>query len=249
MKIAILSDIHGNAFALDTVIGDLKREPVDQIVCLGDAIQGGAQPAQTVARLRELGCPVVMGNADAWLLSGVETGAEPISEARKRQLDAVREWSLSQLSDEDKAFIAAFHPTVEIPLEDGRKLLCFHGSPTSFDDILLPATPEAEFQALLTPHLPAHMTGGHTHLQQVRPIGTSDCLFFNPGSVGLAYSHNHAQDHFRASPWAEYAMLTVVQQRTALEFRRVPFNTDVLIEIYHSSGRPYADDAIAQYQA
>ena len=70
MKIAIISDIHGNAFALDTVLGDLKREPVDQIVCLGDAIQGGAQPAQTVARLRELGCPVVMGNADAWLLSG-----------------------------------------------------------------------------------------------------------------------------------------------------------------------------------
>ncbi|MBI1258862.1 MAG: hypothetical protein GC204_15440 [Chloroflexi bacterium] len=249
MKIAIISDIHGNAFALDTVIGDLKRDPVDQIVCLGDAIQGGAQPAQTVARLRELGCPVVMGNADAWLLSGVETGAEAPSEARKRMLDSVREWSLSQLSDEDKAFIAAFQPTVEIPLDDGRKLLCFHGSPASFDDILLPTTPDDEFQAFLAPHLPAHMTGGHTHLQQVRPIGTTDCLFFNPGSVGLAYSHNHAQDHFRASPWAEYAVLTADAGRVALEFRRVAFNASVLIEIYRSSGRPYSDDAIAQYRS
>src|SRR5438309_2610565 len=148
MKIAIISDIHGNAFALDTVIGDLKRETVDELVCLGDAIQGGAQPAQSVAWLREIGCPVVMGNADAFLLSGLETGAEAPTAARKRMLDSVREWSLSQLSDEDKAFIASFQPTVEIPLEDGRTLLCFHGSPTSFDEIILPTLPEAEFQAI-----------------------------------------------------------------------------------------------------
>ena len=207
MKIAIISDIHGNAFALDTVIGDLKREPVDQIVCLGDAIQGGAQPAQTVARLRELGCPVVMGNADAWLLSGVETGAEAPSEARKRMLDSVRDWSLSQLSDEDKAFIAAFQPTVEIPLADGRNLLCFHGSPTSFDEIILPTTPEDEFQAIFAAHLPALVTGGHTHLQQIRPIGTTDNFFFNPGSVGFAYGHGQAEGTFHANSWAEYAVL------------------------------------------
>ena len=42
------------------------------MVCLGDAIQGGPQPAQVVSRLKELACPVVMGNADAWLLTGVE---------------------------------------------------------------------------------------------------------------------------------------------------------------------------------
>ncbi|HEX9441554.1 MAG TPA: metallophosphoesterase, partial [Roseiflexaceae bacterium] len=99
MRIAIISDIHGNCFALDTVLGDLRRDAIDQVVCLGDAIQGGAQPAETVARLRDLGCPVVMGNADAWLLTGEETGAEaPASE----RLKAIREWSLAQLSDADR---------------------------------------------------------------------------------------------------------------------------------------------------
>ena len=69
MRLAVISDIHGNCFALDAVLADLRAdlEPVDATVCLGDAIQGGPQPAETVARLRELGCPVVMGNADAWL--------------------------------------------------------------------------------------------------------------------------------------------------------------------------------------
>src|SRR5690349_17179247 len=76
MRIAVISDIHGNCLALDAVLADLQRDGVDWIVCLGDAIQGGAQPAETVARLRDLGCPIVMGNADAWLLTGEETGAE-----------------------------------------------------------------------------------------------------------------------------------------------------------------------------
>src|SRR6478736_4290910 len=138
MRIAVISDIHGNCTALDAVLADLRLHPTDQVVCLGDAIQGGAQPAETVARLRGLTCPVVMGNADAWLLTGQETGGGPVTE---KQL-AVREWSLSQLSSDDIEFSRGFRPTVEIELDAARSLLCFHGSPRSFDDIILPETPE-----------------------------------------------------------------------------------------------------------
>src|SRR6266496_5259634 len=76
MRVAIISDIHGNDFAFDKVETDIQKQNVDQIVCLGDAIQGGAQPAAVAQRLQRLNCPVVMGNADAWLLSGVETGED-----------------------------------------------------------------------------------------------------------------------------------------------------------------------------
>src|SRR6476661_3126533 len=109
MRVAIISDMHGNGVAFEAVLRDLESVGCDQIVCLGDAIQGGAQPAETVARLRSLGCPVVMGNADAWLLSGVDT-AEPASE----ELRQMREWTLAQLSDDDRTFISGFVPTVEI---------------------------------------------------------------------------------------------------------------------------------------
>lgn len=246
-RIAVFSDIHGNALALEAVLKDLEHDHFDHMVCLGDAIQGGPQPAQVVQRLRELECPVVMGNADAWLLSGQETGDEDISPQRRVKLDAVREWSLAQLSPEDRDFIAGFQPVVELPLDEGRSLLCFHGSPASFDDFILPSTPEEEFQRLLSPHLPRLLCGGHTHLQQLRRLGVSESFFFNPGSVGLAYSHQQTEEGFRADAWAEYAVLTSEGARAGLEFRRVPFDAAQLVEVYLHSGRPFAEDAAAQY--
>src|SRR5262245_4453364 len=149
MRVAIISDIHGNCIALKAVLADLGQDKIDQLVCLGDAIQGGPQPAEVVAQLRELACPVVMGNADAWLLTGEETGNEPISAERLAKLNEVRVWSLAQLSAEDRAFIAGFQATVSIPLSPNRNLLCFHGSPASFDEIILPETPEEKFQEVL----------------------------------------------------------------------------------------------------
>ncbi len=247
MRIAVISDIHGNCIALDAVLVDLRRDTADQVVCLGDAIQGGPQPAQVVARLREMACPVVMGNADAWLLSGEETG-EVIDPERLRKLREVRIWALGLLSDADRSFIAQFQPTVEIPLGGDRSLLCFHGSPTSFDDIILPTTPEPEFEAFLARYVPRIMTGGHTHMQQIRRIGASDSFYFNPGSVGFGYSHNQPDGQFRANPWAEYAVLTAEDGRISLDFRRVPFDVQALIAVYQASGRPYADEAVGQYQ-
>jgi putative phosphoesterase len=190
MRIAILSDIHGNCVAFDKVLNDLQQRPVDRVICLGDAIQGGPQPAQVVARLRELGCGVVMGNADAWLLSGEETGNESMSDERRLSLNAVREWTLAQLSLTDRAFIQAFKPTIKVELEAGRKLLCFHGSPVSFDDVmLLDISQEALFKYLGA--YDAHvMTGGHTHVQYLCRLSSDARFFFNPGSIGSAYSHH-----------------------------------------------------------
>ena len=248
MRIAIISDIHGNCVSLDTALADIRRDGVDQIVCLGDAIQGGPQPAAVVARLRELGCPVVMGNADEWLLNGEETGHEHFSAERLRKMHEVRAWSLTQLADDDRAFIAQFKPTVELELDGGLALLCFHGSPASFNDIILPTTPEDEFQGYLGGYVPRIMTGGHTHMQQIRRLVATDSFFFNPGSIGLAYSHGQPKDRFHTDPWAEYAVLSVENGRIALDLRRVPIDLQALVDVYRSSGRPHAADMIAQYQ-
>ena len=245
MKLIIISDVHGNCVALDAVLADIQHESGDKIVCLGDAIQGGPQPAEVVQRLRELGCPAVMGNADAWLLDGEETGAEEISTERLHKLHIVREWSLTQLEAADRTFISEFLPTIEIPLSPERSLLCFHGSPTSYDDLIFPYTPEEEFQRLLNPFADHILTGGHTHMQQIRRLG--DSFFFNPGSVGLTYNHQQDEAGFRTDPWAEYAVLTAENGRIRLEFRRVPFDVAALLRAYQDSGRPFAEEAVAQY--
>lgn len=246
MRVAIISDMHGNDLALEAVEADIQNQSIDQIVCLGDAVQGGPQPAEVVQRLRRLNCPVVMGNADAWLISGEETRDEGIPPERLKKMGEVRNWSLSQLTEEDRAFISNFQPTVTLQLKDGIDLLCFHGSPTSFDDVILPTAPEEEFHKFLGAHTGQILTGGHTHAQQIRRIGKH--FFFNPGSVGFAYSHNQPDDDFHADPWAEYAILTAENSQTSLEFRRVPFDPEEMIRIYRESGRPFAEEAISQYQ-
>jgi putative phosphoesterase len=247
MRIAVISDMHGNDVAFDAAEADIKRQNVDQIVCLGDAIQGGPQPAAVVQRLRLLNCPVVMGNADAWLISGVETAEEGIPPQRLKKMGDIRTWSLSQLTEDDRAFISNFQSTVTIRLEDGLDLLCFHGSPTSFDEVILPAAPEDEFQKVLGPYADRILTGGHTHAQQIRRNGK--LFFFNPGSVGFAFSHHQPEGQFFADPWGEYAILTVEKDQPSLEFRRIPFEVQELIRIYRASGRPFADEAVAQYQS
>jgi putative phosphoesterase len=246
MRTLIFSDIHGNAVALDALLADVKGEAFDQMVCLGDAIQGGPQPAETVAQLRELGCPVVMGNADDWLLTGQASDAERSDEAREHKLNAVRHWSLAQLSDADQAFIHAFKATVEIPLTEGRKLLCYHGSPQSFDHVILPTTPEEEVRHFLEPDEQTIYTGGHTHMQFIRHLGRT--FHFNPGSVGFAWRHGQDAAHFKADPFAEYAVLTYEPQRIRLEFRRVLLDVERLQQAYKTSGRPYTEEALAQYQ-
>ncbi|MEW6084444.1 MAG: metallophosphoesterase family protein [Chloroflexota bacterium] len=246
MRIAVFSDIHGNNIAFEAVLADIKVQGADQIVCLGDAIQGGPQPAEVVQGLRALNCPVVMGNADAWLLSGIETGDEGIPPERLKKMEDIRLWSLSQLNDDDRAFIASFQPTVTIPLGENLDLLCFHGSPTSFDDIILPHVPKEVFEKYLGAYADRILTGGHTHAQQIRRNG--DLFFFNPGSVGVAYSHYQPEGKFHVDHWADYAILTVENGQPSLEFRRVPFEVNELIRIFRASGRPFGEDAVEQYQ-
>jgi predicted phosphodiesterase len=244
MRIAILSDIHGNDVALEAMLADLRRDPPDQTVCLGDAIQGGAQPAEVVHRLRDLACPVVMGNADDFLLTG--TVKNPGETSSAQQL-AVRAWQLGRLSEDDRRFIQSFQPTVEIPLGDGDSLLCFHGSPHSFNDVIFPHTPEDEFKRMFEGTTALAFCGGHTHLQTLRRLGGS--LFFNPGSVGLVVDNRPAHTlPLRADPWAEYAMLSYDAGRLALEFRRAPYDAQQWISVLRSSGRPDAEAQIALYQ-
>jgi predicted phosphodiesterase len=138
-----------------------------------------------------------------------------------------------------------FKPTVQIQLDEERVLLCYHGSPKSFDHIILPQTPDEEVRQYLEPQEHIIYTGGHTHMQFIRHFGRT--FHFNPGSVGVAYRHDQPDDHFRLDPWAEYAILSYHSGNLSLEFRRISFDMQQLISIYNTSGRPFAESSIAEY--
>ncbi|MBA2359216.1 MAG: metallophosphoesterase family protein [Actinobacteria bacterium] len=161
MQLALISDIHGNDVAFGEVTADLERVGCDGAVCLGDVGQGGPQPQETLNRLRGLECPVVMGNSDAFLLEVPDDSPEPVTE---RQL-AVREWSLGKLDADDLDFIRSFSPTVELALDGEARLVAFHGSPRSYDDVLLPSSEGPALEPFRGTGA-ALLAGGHTH-----PVG------------------------------------------------------------------------------
>jgi predicted phosphodiesterase len=244
-RIALISDMHGNAVAFDAVLRVLEAESFDEIVCLGDVAQGGPQPAECVDRLRELECRCVFGNSDEFLLT-LEPGQEAMDEERLVRLLAVAEWSAGQLRPERLAFLRSFEPTVEIDLEDGRRLLCFHGSPSSNEDVVLPETERAQIEKMIGGHPADAFAGGHVHLQWIRRLGRS--LWFCAGSVGLVYEHGVPEDELRFDPWAEFAVLTSEGERLAVEFRRVPFDANRVVRAFEASGMPHADGAAAMWQ-
>ena len=167
-----------------------------------------------------------MGNADWYVLTG-DPGVEPETENQR----LAREWSLEQLSESDREYVRSFAPTVDEP-----PVLAFHGSPGSFEDVILPSTPEEDFRRLLgNPDAPI-LAGGHTHQQFVRRRGGS--TFLNPGSVGLSYDHATIEDVARFDPWAAWAVVEENEGRLSIEFRRAPFDPEEVAAAIEASGLP-----------
>lgn len=241
MRIGVVSDIHGNCVALDAVLADVVTHPVDRWVCLGDALQGGPQPSEVAERLRELDCPVVLGNADAFVLDGL-SGEPEITE----QLRVVREWTYEALGPRGIEFVRTFRPTIEVDLGTAGTLLCFHGSPESYDTIIGPDTPPEGLRAELGGRGARTMCGGHIHRQWT--VSLDGWTFFNPGSVGLAYNFYLPPDRFHLSPHAEFAILHVDDDRVGIELLRVPFDLDDLDEAARTSGHPQADTLAASFR-
>jgi predicted phosphodiesterase len=239
VRLALLSDQHGNDVAFRAALADVERLDVDEIVCLGDVAQGGTEPAQTLDRLAAVGCETVLGNADAFLLEVPADSPEPLTE---RQLE-VREWTLSQLGPPHLEQLRSFAPVVRRKL-DGVSLLLFHGSPRSYDDVLLPELGGEALEPFLG-HDAALLAGGHTHLQWTRRIG--DALYVNPGSVGISYDRHADPPVLRSL--AEWALVTVSDGAVSVELRQVPYAVEDVRAAAGQSGRPYADEWAAQWES
>lgn len=225
MRVGLISDIHGNLLALEKVLADLERDPPDEILCLGDVAATGPRPRETVERLREAGFPVVMGNADAELLRPIPE--KQGSDDNMRRIADIDRWCAEQLSSADLDYLREFRPTLETSLDHGRTLLCFHGSPRSFDDAIVATTLEGELGRMFSGHGATVMAGGHTHAQLVRQYRGTNVL--NPGSLGLNPSG------------AEYAMIESTDDRLRIELRHLPLPGEAVAREALDSGMPHAE--------
>ena len=153
--------------ALEAVLADLERQRLDRLVCLGD-ICFGPQAHECLARVRELGCPVVLGNWDSLVDRRLPAGRRP---GRDHALRDRRAGGRSSSPTRTDAFVRTFVPTLDVPLEDGRACSASTArrtrSPTGSSRRRPTTTSSTMFDGVDAPVL----VGGHTHLQMLRRFG------------------------------------------------------------------------------
>lgn len=235
MRIAILSDIHGNIAALDAVLADVAARGVDVIVNLGDILSGPLFPVETADRLMALDLPTIRGNHERQLLEDAPDamGASDLFAAERLRTD-------------QKAWIAAL-PATRWLSDD---VLMVHGTPDSdlapFLETVTPAgmrAATAEEVAARADVASAKRAGlilcGHTHLPRMIRLADGR-LVVNPGSVGLpAYAEEHPFPH-RAetgSPHARYAIAEKADGPWSAELLTVGYDWEEAARAAEAHGR------------
>ncbi|MBI5921532.1 MAG: metallophosphoesterase family protein [Betaproteobacteria bacterium] len=238
MRIALLSDIHGNLAALEAVAQDLQRRSVDAVINLGDSLSGPLLPLETAQFLMAQDWLHLAGNHERQLLTATADESEPSDT-----------YARSMLTQQELGWIAALRPRCDYNSEI---LLC-HGTPRHDKEYLL-ETVEHGRTRLATPSEIGERLGvvsatliacGHTHVP--RSVRTErGQLIVNPGSVGLpAYDDDNPCFHVveNGSPDARYGIVERRGGGWIAELIAVPYPHAAMAQLARQRQR--ADWAVA----
>lgn len=236
MRIGVISDVHGNLPALEAVLARLEDESIDRYVCLGD-IAVGPWASECVKRLRALGPDMIMGNWDAWILDGDPPCADTV--VGRMLLEMGSFWA-NRLDDSDLAFMRSAKLELKIDGPDGSKgIVCFHGSPRSYNEPILASSPTEKLSHMLEKYSSVVVLVGHTHIQMTRRMPFT--IIVNPGSVGLPF-YEWPATAARVAPWAEYGIVDFESEdEVHIDLRRTPYDYESVMEYALSSGVPHAE--------
>ena len=245
MKIALIADIQGNALALQTALQHITSPPnskLNHIISLGD-IASGSQPKQVIQLLQDFECLMIMGNMDAVILDPEPYQGVDESERKFSEMDA---WCHAQLSQSDKDYMRNFQSSMNISLDENTQLLACHGSPTSYDDVLVTTTSDND----LAPHFPTDhntiLAVGHMHESLLRRFRNH--WLINPGSIGLPHAYTSSGEKSRHPLIAEYAMLTFTNGNLSAAFHQIPYDPILFKQQVLQSGMPHATWFLDQWQ-
>jgi putative phosphoesterase len=222
MKVALISDIHGNLVSLQAVLADIALVAPDRIVCLGDVALDGPQPREVIQQLQALDCAMVNGNCEDIL---VRAASGDVDEGDEHGAVLAR-WGVDQVGSDGIAYLRSFSPRVRVKLGDGVDILCFHGSPRSNQEPILPATSEAEIDAMVESYSATVLAYGHIHRPVVRPHRNG--LLVCVGSVGAPFDPASPPEQMLHPPYAEYTVIGWQDGRLSTEFRRVPIDVQAV---------------------
>lgn|SRR5579864_4822413 len=230
MRIAIVSDIHGNRTALEAVLGDLQKTSPDLILQGGDLADAGASPVEIVDHIRDLGWRGVVGNTDELIFrpESLEEFANQ-SSAPASLWAAIRGMAatIRDMLGEERVNWLRGLPQVHI--QDHMALL--HASPESLWRAPTPEATDAELQSIYGSLRRPIIVYGHIHRPYIRTfpsLAFGNELIANTGSVGMPYD---------GDPRASY----LVFDDSRPTIRRVEYSVEREIKALCSCGLPHAD--------
>jgi len=216
-RVAVISDVHGNAVALEAVLAEVEREAPELVVFGGD-LTWGPQPRETLDLVAGLGTPAayVRGNAERGLL-------DPADEPTER-----RTWMREHHTDADMAFLATFAEQLVIEIDGlGPTRFC-HGSPRSDEELVTPRTPDERVHAFMEGVAERVVVTAHTHLQFDRRVDVVRSI--NAGSVGMPYEDR------RGAFWALLG--------PDVDLRRTDYDLDRAVAGYRATDDPLAEQMV-----
>jgi len=226
MKLAILSDIHANLHALQAVWDNLEASKLDAVYCLGDLVDYGAYPNETIAFIRERQLPTVMGNYDEGVgFDKDECGCLYKNAVQEQLGERSLRWTCAITTRENKDYLKALPQQIQIEAASHR-LMLVHGSPRKINEYLYWDRPDASFERIARQAGAEIILFGHTHLPYKKQV--SETWFINCGSVGKPKDGN---------PRAGYVMLRT-GTKTRIEFRRVPYDIAAAARAVRESDLP-----------
>jgi predicted phosphodiesterase len=230
MRIAILSDIHGNRTAFEAVLADLRQTSPDLIFHGGDLADAGASPVEIVDCIRDLGWPGVVGNTDEMLFRpesleefASQSSAPPSLWAAVRQMAAVTRTMLG----EDR--IAWLRGLARVQIQGPMALV--HASPETAWRAPTPEATDAELESVYGPLGQSIAVYAHIHRAYIRSVRSPQLrerLVANTGSVSLSYDGDRR---------ASYLLL----DGSSPTIRRVEYDVEKELTALSSCGLPHAD--------
>ena len=232
-KIAIISDIHGNLEALNSVLRDIKERKIEKIFCIGDIVAKGTHQEECVNLIKD-NCEVVLkGNCDAYFTSKIDRKTKP--EIELKRID----WIDSKLSDESKEFLKSLPYSFEFYLS-GRLVRLFHATQEKINGFIGNID---TIERLYSLFLPSENTisnkkadvvvYGHIHTPFIQRIYNRTII--NSGSVGNSidvFRNKEKDADVRNTTLANYVILSGkydskdINEKISFEIVSVPYDIE-----------------------
>jgi putative phosphoesterase len=226
MRIAVLSDIHGNGIALDYVINDIKNQNIDKVIILGDVVMKGPMPSEVMKELKKLDILAwIKGNTDEWFKE-INEYFKPKNH-KEKELYEYYKYVETKLTEEDIEFINNL-PVRSSLIINELKILCVHGTPQSIIGAIDGSVPIEEIKEIIKDVKEDIILCGHSHCPFIGEVKGKK--IFNVGSIGIPFDKDNR---------ASYGILDFSNGDVKLVNMRVNYSIDEIITIAEKNNFPY----------